>query len=56
MNTADMKGIKNSSFFPVLLSCFFPINIISLVTQPMNCVYDMPVTAVCLVSCYLYVF
>lgn len=56
MNTVDTKGIKNSYLFPLLLSCLFPINIISLVTHPMDCVYDMLVTAVCLVSCYLNVF
>lgn len=56
MNTVDTKGIKNSYLFPLLLSCLFPINIISLVTHPMDSVYDMLVTAVCLVSCYLNVF
>lgn len=54
-NTTDSTGRKNSYLIPLLLSCFFPINIISLVTHPMNCVYDMPATAV-LVSCYLNLF
>lgn len=39
MNTIDTKGIKDSYLFPLLLSCFFPINIISLVTHPMNCLW-----------------
>lgn len=56
MNTTDSTGRENSYLIPLLLSCFFPISIISLVTHPMNCLYDMPATAVCLVSCYLNVF